>query len=117
MARRRVAILIAVITIALLGFVPSAAASHTVVEQGTWRGVVERHFNHFDYIGSPCPIQAQQCIQVIVRYRIVPVTWQAAFALPRVSGRQVFLRGALDPRPFRGHQGVLYVWRVSRPLS
>lgn len=114
MARRRAVILVAVVTVAIVALVPTAAAHHTNTQWGTWRGAVSVHEDHFQYTGSPCPIQAQQCVQVIANYRVVPVTWEAFYGLHRVTGRQARLIGVLDPTPNQEHQGTLYVWRVLR---
>jgi len=112
MAKRRVSILLTVATVALLGFIPGAVAQEAV-ESGTWRGMVVEHSDHFDYVGSPCPVQADFCIMAIYTYEIVPVTRQAAAALPRVAGRQASLTGYLVPADDDQHQGILYVDRVT----
>ncbi len=64
-------------------------------------------------IGSPCPIEAEACIQIVVSYRIVPVTDEAARALPQVAGGAARLEGVLADGD-GVHQGTLFVWRVSR---
>ncbi len=113
MTKRKVAILLAVITVALLGVVPAASAQEAETQTGTWKGIVVEDGGHFDYIGSPCPVQAEVCIQAIYTYRIVPLTRQAARALPRVAGGQARLTGYLDYTGGEDHQGTLYVWRVT----
>lgn len=96
----------------VLGLAPAAIAQETT-QKGTWHGMVEDHGDHFDYVGSPCPVQADYCIQVIVNYRIVPLTRQAAMALPRVAGKTAKLTGELDSTGDGEHQGTLYVRRVT----
>ena len=112
MNRRAMSILLPLI-VGLLAFPTTAASQETTTESGTWRGTIQQHGDHYDYVGSPCPTQSEFCIQVIVTYRIVPVTRQAAMALPRVEGRTARLVGELDSTGDEEHQGTLYVTRVT----
>ena len=84
-----------------------------VTQAGTWVGEVVRHDGHFDYVGSPCPIEAEVCILSIARYLIVPTTAQAAQALPRVAGARATLAGRLLPLSAGAHQGILLVSGVA----
>lgn len=90
-----------------------SSAQRAASESGTWIGQVERDDGHFDYVGSPCPIEAEFCIDAIYRYRIVPTTFQAARALPTVVGKSAELKGKLDPTGDDTHQGTLFVERVT----
>jgi len=89
-----------------------SSASAQTRQSGTWVGTVERHGSHFDYVGSPCPVETEVCIAIEVRYRIVPVTRQANQALPRVAGQSASLEGSLVSRSDRDHAGTLLVERV-----
>jgi hypothetical protein len=80
---------------------------------GTWIGEVVAHDGHFDYVGSPCPVEVEVCAGFIARYRIVPTTVQAFFALPLVAGRTAVLTATLRPVAFGQHQGILLVSAVS----
>lgn len=111
MVKHKTAILVVVVAFALLAVQPAAAVP-AAPDVGTWRGVVEEHGGHFDYVGSPCPVESEVCIQAIYTYRIVPLTQQAARALPRVAGGGARLTGYLDPAGDEEHQGTLYVTRV-----
>lgn len=115
--RRLFALVVCVVGLSLVtGATPASAQVVTppvVGNTGTWVGQVERHAGHFDYVGSACPIEADFCIQIIARYRIVPTTAQAALALPRVAGGQATLSGRLLPLNDGTHMGLLFVSRVS----
>ena len=92
---------------------PAGAQAGTVGETGTWVGQVVPHGGHFDYIGSPCPIEAEVCAQFIARYRIIPTTRQAYFALAQVAGGEAALTGRLVVLSFGEHHGILFVSHVS----
>lgn len=79
---------------------------------GTWEGQIESDGEHFDYTGVPCPIEAESCIQIVVKYRIMPLTDQARMTLPKVAGRSAQLKAILDKRSNDGHEGTLLVWKV-----
>jgi hypothetical protein len=95
-----------------LSVVPVGSAAAVERQSGTWAGQVVAHERHYDYEGSPCPVEAEQCIMIVVRYRIVAVTDQAREALPRVAGGAARLTGTLDSRSNGEHAGTLYVRRV-----
>ena len=92
---------------------PAAAQVGTGTETGTWVGQVVVHGGHFDYVGSPCPIEAEVCAEFVARYRIVPTTRQAFFALREAAGGEAALTGMLLTRSFGEHHGILFVSRVS----
>ena len=102
-------VLISLVSGALLG---GSAAAET--ESGTWRGLVLAHGDHLDYEGVPCPVEAEICIEIAVRYRLVPVTEQARRMLPRVEGGTALLTGTLDSTSDEEHAGTLFVERVRR---
>jgi hypothetical protein len=114
MARRLSMVLLALALVASLDAVPASAQTGTTVRVGTWEGQVVRHLDHFDYEGLPCTVDQDICIQILVRYRIVPVTDQAAKALPDLEGKRARLEGALHEPGDGEHAGILYVRRVSR---
>ena len=113
MTRRIVSAALPFILIALLLNAP-AAAQETGRQTDTWIGTVMEHGDHYDYAGSPCPVGTEFCIQAIYTYRIVPVTRQAAMALPRLAGKTARLTGELDATADAEHQGTLYVTRATR---
>ena len=80
---------------------------------GTWVGQIVSHEGHVDYVGSPCPIEAEVCAAFIARYLIVPTTAQAFFALRSSVGGTAALRGKLLPKGFGEHHGILFVSAVS----
>lgn len=88
------------------------AAPRATSVSGTWAGQIDPHDIHFDYVGSPCPLETELCTKNIVRYRIVPITGQAREALPPMSGRQAQLQGVLAQTSVDTHQGTLFVQRV-----
>lgn len=107
-------ILVAFMVIAALGIAgPAGVAAATTYESGTWQGRVERHGAHFDYEGAPCPIEQEICPLILVRFRIVPTTEQAAKALPKVDGKAARLTGYLDRTQDDTHFGTLYVKKVT----
>ena len=115
---RRLPLLVAgVLGMCLLGMGTPATAQVTAPpiagQTGTWVGQVVRHDGHFDYVGSPCPIEVDFCIQIEVRYRIAPVTAQAIRALPTVAGQTAALTGRLLPLSAGPHAGVLFVSHVA----
>jgi hypothetical protein len=111
--KRRFFTLLALLSIATLGVTaPASATQASSLRYGTWEGQVERHGDHFDYVGLPCPIEEDICIQIIVHYRIVPLTSEAAKALPKVEGQRAQLEGALDSTSDGTHSGTLYVKKV-----
>lgn len=116
---RGVGLLVALLAVLGVLIAPAAAASSApTVEQdgtisGTWEGQVERHGDHFDYIGSPCPIESEVCITVVVTYEIVPTTDQAREALPTVAGQRAELVGTLHKNGDEEHDGTLFVEHVS----
>jgi hypothetical protein len=90
-----------------------AGAGASPAAQEVWVGQVQRHARHFDYVGQPCPADpATMCAMYVADYRIVPVTRQAARALPRMAGRTARLFGHLQPGRVAHHQGKLVVTRV-----
>jgi hypothetical protein len=109
--RSNLARLVLVTALCLLVVLPvGAAAAET--QSGTWRGQVVAHDSHYDYEGVPCDVSAEACIQVMVSYRIVPVTEQARRSLPRVAGGTAYLTGTLDSQSDDQHAGTLFVERV-----
>ena len=96
----------------------TSPASAEIRQFGTWVGAVERHGDHFDYVGRPCPVEVDFCIAAVYRYRIVPASGQALLALPGVAGGTASLEGFLIPFGDGQHQGVLVVRRVTpAPVS
>jgi hypothetical protein len=93
---------------------PAATASAETTEHGTWVGAVERHGTHFDYVGRPCPVEAEVCAAFIARYRIVPLTREARTALAAAAGGTAALEGFLVPRGDGAHQGLLFVYSVNQ---
>ena len=115
---RRLLLLVAcVMGMCILGVSTPATAQVTAPPiagpTGTWVGQVVPHDGHFDYVGSPCPIEVDFCIAIEVRYRIAPVTPQAIRALPTVAGRTAALTGRLVPLAAGPHAGVLFVSHVA----
>ena len=115
---RRLLLLVAgLLGVCLLGMGTPATAQVTgppsAGQTGTWVGQVVAHDGHFDYVGSACPIEAEFCIQILVRYRIAPVTAQAMRALPAVAGHTAALTGRLVPLAAGPHNGVLFVSHVA----
>jgi len=106
------ALLVVALTAAPAGAVPSATGKH---RSDTWVGQVLRDGRHFDYQGSTCPESAEACIKMLARFRIVPLTAQAAAGLRLVQGGKARLVGYHSPASDGEHNGVLYVRRVSRP--
>lgn len=112
MFMRRLAMVAVVMAVGLFAVVSPAAAVKAAPEGDNFRGFVEQRGDHYDYVGSPCPVDAEACILAIYTYRIVPVTPQAARALDRVSGGVARLTGVLESTGDAEHQGTLYVWRI-----
>lgn len=99
----------------LLGtlLVGPAGAGASPAARETWVGQVQRHARHFDYSGSPCPVDpAVMCPMYVATYRIVPVTRQATRALPVVAGGTARLIGHLQSGRDAQHQGKLVVTHV-----
>ena len=90
----------------------ATSASAETREWGTWVGAVEQHGSHFDYVGRPCPVEAEVCAAFVARYRIVPVTRQARAALPAAAGGTATLEGFLVLRGDGTHHGLLFVYDV-----
>jgi hypothetical protein len=108
---------IAAVLVLALTAGPAAAATSASQERhrsDTWVGQVVRHDRHFDYQGSYCPTSAEVCIKILARFRIVPLTPQAAVNLRRVAGTSAKLSGYRVPASDGEHNGVLYVRRVKR---
>lgn len=101
-----------VLAAGVMGGAMSSAAAEAQ-QSGKWVGAVERDRGHFDYVGRACPVEVEVCIAVVVRYRIVPTSRQAALALPRVAGGSAGLEGYLIAQGDQEHQGVLVVHRVT----
>ena len=101
------------LTAAVLAGTATTASAETR-QFGTWVGAVEQHGSHFDYIGRPCPVEAEVCAAFVARYRIVPVTRQARAALPAAAGGTATLEGFLVLRSDGVHHGLLFVSDVGR---
>jgi hypothetical protein len=120
MMRSRVFKYVAVLAVALTGLAAPAASAATKpaaskpAQDQTWIGQVQRHGNHFDYVGQPCPVGAGMlCANYIAHYRIVPLNAAAGRALQGVNGRQARLEGLLTPNRKPGpHNGTLKVHKV-----
>ncbi len=98
----------------LFGASPAAAQVPTTTQEtGTWVGAVVPHGTHFDYVGRPCPVEAEVCAEFVARYLIVPTSRQALFALADVAGGEAALTGRLVTFSFGEHHGVLFVSAVS----
>ena len=106
---------IAAVLMIALAAAPATAATSDEKKQkwDTWAGQVARHRHHFDYQGSACPTSADACVKIFAKYRIVPVTAQAAAGLRRAAGGSAKLVGYHAPAS-GGHNGVLYVRRVRK---
>ncbi len=110
--RRLARLLVAmVLTAGVLAGAATSASAETR-EWGTWVGAVEHHGSHLDYVGRPCPVEAEVCAAFVARYRIVPVTRQARSDLPAAAGETATLEGFLVPRGDGTHQGLLFVSEV-----
>ena len=107
---------IAALLILVLTAGPATAASSKSERRkyDTWAGQVLRHKHHFDYQGSACPTSAEACIKILAKYRIVPLTAQAAVGLRRVAGGSAKLVGYQTPASGGEHNGILYVRRVKK---
>jgi hypothetical protein len=115
MTRSRLFKYVAVLAVALTGLAaPAASAATKPAPDQTWIGQVQRHGNHFDYVGQPCPVGAGMlCANYVAHYRIVPLNAAAGRALQRVNGRQARLEGLLSPNQKPGpHNGTLKVHKV-----
>lgn len=115
---RRVLVLVAcLIGVGVFSVAAPARAQVTSPPQltstGTWVGQIVAHEGHLDYVGSPCPIEAEVCAAFIARYLIVPTTAQAYFSLQSRVGGTAALTGRLLPVSFGQHHGVLFVSAVS----
>ena len=111
--RRALLLVASVIGLVILPAAPAASQVPTVgQETGTWVGQVVPHGSHFDYVGLPCPVEAEVCIQIEVRYLLVPTTRQAYVALAEASGGDAALTGRLLTIPIGEHQGILFVSSV-----
>ena len=116
---RSVRVLLALMLVASLTMLVAApagavTAAQTPGQTGTWVGQITSHGGHFDYGGSICPIQEPICIKIFVTFRIVPITPEAAAALPGLVGGQARLMGSLALVPDASHRGTLFVWRASK---
>lgn len=79
----------------------------------SWVGWVERHEDHHDYFGSPCPEQPEgYCTANMVLYRIVPAGPEVAAATASREGQRTRLWGTRAPADGPEHEGVLHVERV-----
>ncbi len=87
----------------------ATSASAETREWGTRVGTVERHGTHYDYVGRPCPVEAEVCAAFVARYRIVPLTREARNDLSAAAGGTATLVGFLVPRGDGTHQGLLFV--------
>ena len=87
----------------------ATSASAETREWGTWVGTVERHGSHYDYVGSPCPVEAEVCAAFVARYRIIPITREARNDLAAAAGGTATLEGFLVPRGDGTHHGLLFV--------
>ena len=115
--RRAVLLVACLVGLSVLSVAAPARAQVTSPPQltstGTWVGQIVAHEGHLDYVGSPCPIETEVCAAFIARYRIVPTTVQAFFALQSSVGATAALTGRLLPVAFGQHHGVLLVAAVS----
>jgi hypothetical protein len=108
--------LVIVASVVLLSTAPASGieTGPQPVQVGTWVGGVERSGDErFHYVGRACPVEEEACILVLARYRIVPLTGQAAEALPQVAGRQARSSGVLVASPTSVGLGTLFVWSIS----
>lgn len=80
---------------------------------GTWVGEIVVHRGHLDYVGSPCPVEAEVCAEFIARYRLVPRTRQALVALRSAVGGTATFTATLVPVSFGEHHGILLVSAVT----
>ena len=113
--RIRTLAIAALLILALTAGPATAASSRSEKRRyDTWAGQVLRHSHHFDYQGSACPTSAEACIKILARYRIVPLTAQAAAGLRRAAGGSAKLFGYQTPASGGEHNGVLYVRRVKK---
>jgi hypothetical protein len=108
---------VAVVALAFTGLVAPAASAATASKPAAdqvWIGQVQRHGNHFDYVGQPCPVGVGMlCANYVAHYRIVPLDAAAGRALRRVNGGQARLDGRLSPNQKPGpHNGTLAVHKV-----
>jgi len=107
---------IAAVLMIALAVAPATAATPESKQHrwDTWAGQVVRDRHHFDYQGSACPTTAEACIKILAKYRIVPVTPQAAVGLRRAAGGRARLIGYHTPAADGKHNGILYVRRVRK---
>jgi hypothetical protein len=113
--RTRLLKYVAVMAVALTGLaVPAASAATKAAPDQTWIGQVQRHGNHFDYVGRPCPVGVGMlCANYVAHYRIVPRNAAAGRVLRRLDGQQARLEGTLKRNQKPGpHNGALSVHRV-----
>lgn len=109
---RKFVVVIALAVIALAAAPVAAAPARPAGD--TWVGQVVGHHRHYDYRGSTCPSTAEVCVKMLANFRVVPLNPGAAVALRRVAGGQAKLVGYQGPARHRGHNGTLYVRRVTR---
>ena len=115
MMRSRWLSCVAVVWVALMGAaVPAASAATKRAPDQAWIGRVQRHGNHFDYVGQPCPVgSGMLCANYVAHYRIVALDAAAGRALRRLNGREARLEGRLSPNDKPGaHNGTLSVRKV-----
>src|SRR5262245_33618000 len=108
-------LLIAAVMLSVVAGAPADAAAPSTQRDDVWVGQVVRHNSHFDYQGSACPASAEMCIKILAKYRIVPLTPQAARGLRKAAGGQAELVGYRGPAGDEQHNATLYVRRVGKP--
>jgi hypothetical protein len=103
-----VALAVSAFGVSAAGAVPAKSQDHT------WIGQIQRHGNHYDYVGQPCPVgEGMLCANYVARYRVDPQNNAARWVLARVSGGQARLLGQLTPARKPGpYQGTLRVHSV-----
>jgi hypothetical protein len=91
----------------------SPASAEAGVPSEHWIGAIEQHGDHFDYVGRSCPVEVEVCVAMEARYRIIPITDDAARALPTVAGGTASVEGFLITLRDSGHGGLLIAERVT----
>jgi hypothetical protein len=91
---------------------PAGAAAPA---EDTWVGQVQRHDDHYDYVGRACPESSEICADYVAHYRIVPLNPAARRAVRGLAGGQARLYGRLEPSRGPGHNGTLLVRKAERP--
>ncbi len=112
---RRFLMLLAAVCMAasVWGGAVSSASAEAASPSEHWVGVIEQHGDHFDYVGRACPVEVDVCVAIEARYRIIPVTPEAAQVLPTVAGGTASVEGFLIAVQGGGHGGLLIAERVS----